>query len=244
MQRADRLLVRLGHFESRAQARAAIEAGCVRADGQDVRKPSQLIGADAMIEARPAHPYVSRAALKLLHALDRFELDVSDRQCLDLGASTGGFTDVLLERGAARVTAVDVGTGQLHDRLRSDPRITLLEGRDARELVAADLPAPPDIVTVDASFIGLEKLLARPLSLAAPAARLVALFKPQFQVGRAAIGKGGIVTDASATAAAEDGLVEWLAAQGWPVEPGNRIDSPITGGDGNRERLILAKRNG
>jgi len=142
MQRADRLLVRLGHFESRAQARAAIEAGCVRADGQDLRKPSQLIGTDAVIEAQPAHPYVSRAALKLLHALETFAVDVSDRQCLDLGASTGGFTEVLLERGAARVTAVDVGTGQLHDRLRSDPRITVLQPSRVRELTIQRGDAP------------------------------------------------------------------------------------------------------
>ena len=241
-ERADRLLVRLGHFESRARARAAIEAGLVSANGETVLKASQLVRVDADIVARETHPYVSRAALKLLHALQTFKIDVSGRICLDLGSSTGGFSEILLRHGAAHVTAIDVGTDQMHERLRGAERLTLLEGLDARNLTAAHLSAPPDIITVDASFIGLEKLLPVPLSLAAPKARLIALFKPQFQVGRAFIGKGGIVSDNKAAAHAEAQFVEWLDSQNWRVASEHRTDSPITGGDGNRERLILAER--
>lgn len=241
-ERADRLLVRLGHYESRARARAAIEAGLVSANGEAVLKASQLLPVDADIVASEIHPYVSRAALKLLHALETFRIDVSGRICLDLGASTGGFTEILLEHGAAHVTAVDVGSRQMHERLRGDERLTLHEGLDARHLTAAHLRAAPEIITVDASFIGLEKLLPAPLSLAAPEARLIALFKPQFQVGRAFIGKGGIVTNDKAAAHAEEQFIEWLDFQNWRVAPEHCTDSPITGGDGNRERLILAER--
>ena len=227
-ERADKLLVSLGHFDSRASARAAIE------------KPSQILSADDAIQAQPAHPYVSRGGLKLAHALDVFGVDPSGRDCLDIGASTGGFTDVLVRAGAAHVTAVDVGHGQFHASLQGHPRITSLEGRDARALTAADLPAPPGLLVCDASFISLEKLLDVPLGLAAPTAEFVGLFKPQFQVGRAHIGKGGLVTDTKATEQAAAAFSQWMKEKGWPIHAWTA--SPISGGDGNAERLFHARR--
>ena len=227
-ERADKLLVSLGHFDSRASARAAIV------------KPSQILSADDAIQAQPAHPYVSRGGLKLAHALDVFGVDPSGRDCLDIGASTGGFTDVLVRAGAAHVTAVDVGHGQFHASLQGHPRITSLEGRDARALTAADLPAPPGLLVCDASFISLEKLLDVPLGLAAPTAEFVGLFKPQFQVGRAHIGKGGLVTDTKATEQAAAAFSQWMKEKGWPIHAWTA--SPISGGDGNAERLFHARR--
>ena len=168
--RADRLLVTLGLFESRASARAAIEAGRVRVDGVTVTKPAQEISDDAQIEADPAHPYVSRGGLKLAHGLEAFGVDPAGRHCLDIGASTGGFTEVLLLAGAAHVVAVDVGRGQLHPRIAGDPRVTSHEATDARSLTAGMLGEAPSLLVCDASFISLEKLLAVPLSLAAPGA--------------------------------------------------------------------------
>ena len=240
--RADRLLVDRGLFESRASARAAIEAGGVTADGAVVTKPAQMLARDAVIEAMPAHPYVSRAGLKLAHGLDVFGVDPADRVCLDVGASTGGFSDVLLRRGARHVTAVDVGRGQLRARLADHPKLTSFEARDARDLTAADLPEPPSLIVCDASFIALEKLLGVPLSLATEGADLIALFKPQFQVGRKHVGRGGIVRNSAAVDEAAAALEAWLIDQGWPVR--DWTDSPILGGDGNAERLVFARKDG
>lgn len=239
--RADKVLVALGHFESRASAQAAIAAGLVKVSGRVLKKPSEKITPDQNIEAALAHPWVSRAGLKLEHALEVFGIDVSGQHCLDIGASTGGFTEVLLSRGANSVVAVDVGRDQLHERLRGDARVTSLEALDARALTAAHVGAAPDIVVCDASFISLSKLLSAPLSLAADGARLVTLFKPQFEVGRENVGKGGIVSDVAAVAKAEAEFVAWLSQQGWRVEA--QTDSPIKGGDGNAERLIFAVRD-
>lgn len=238
--RADKVLVALGLFDSRAAAQAAIAAGKVRAAGRLVAKPSEKLSLGAKIEAEAEHPWVSRAGMKLAHALTRFQIEPAGWNCLDLGASTGGFSDVLLANGARKVVAVDVGTGQLHARLKPDPRLVSLESTDARDLTAEMIGHAPQLIVCDASFISLHKLLGAPLSLAAEDALLIALFKPQFEVGRAHIGKGGIVTDQAATARAEQSFVDWLAAQGWPVIA--RADSPIKGGDGNAERLIFAKR--
>lgn len=238
--RADKVLVALGHFGSRAAAQAAIAAGSVKVSGRVISKASEKISPDARIEAEKAHPWVSRAGLKLVHALQAFEIDPTGKLCLDVGASTGGFTEVLLSHGATSVVAVDVGRGQLHAKLRANPRVTSLEATDARNLTADMIRTPPEIVVCDASFISLHKLLGVPLSLAAAGAALIALFKPQFEVGRAHVGKGGIVTDEAATAGAEAAFVDWLAEQGWHVQA--RADSPIKGGDGNAERLIYAVR--
>lgn len=237
--RADKMLVALGHFESRAAARAAIEAGLVSANGKALTKSSDMLARDARIAAAAAHPYVSRGGVKLAFALDEFGIDPAGRTCLDVGASTGGFTDVLLRRGAERVIAVDVGRGQLHPSIAADPRVTSLESLDARALTPAQLGVSPSLVVCDASFISLSKLLAAPLSLAAAEADLVALFKPQFEVGRDHVGKGGIVKDGAAVAAARTAIKDWLRQLGWPIR--QWADSPITGGDGNREALLHAR---
>ena len=238
--RLDVELVQRGLAPSRAQAREAIETGKVTVNGVLATKAGQVVSDGALIEAIPLHPWVSRGGIKLAHALDVFKVDPAGRHCLDIGSSTGGFTDVLLSRGARRVVAVDVGSGQLHPRLRDDPRVISLETTDARSLAPDAIIEPPTLLVCDASFIGLAKLLVVPLSLAAPDARLVALFKPQFEVGRENIGKGGIVTDLAATDAAAQALTAWLEQAGWAVEAWT--DSPIAGGDGNRERLFLAAR--
>lgn len=238
--RADKILVGLGHYESRAAAQAAIVAGCVEVNGQPVDKPSQKISAADRIVASAPHPWVSRGGIKLAHALEAFDVNPTGRDCLDVGASTGGFTDVLLARGARIVVAVDVGRGQLHARLREDARVVSLEGTDARSLARAMLPALPSLVVCDASFISLEKLLEVPLSLAAIEADLVTLFKPQFQVGPGHVGKRGIVSDRGAAELAELAFVDWLGEQGWQVCA--RLDSPILGGDGNAEYLVHARK--
>lgn len=240
-QRLDVEMVRRGLSPSRAQARASIEAGLVRVDGVVAKKPSDMVGETARIEAEAPHPWVSRGGVKLAHALDGFGVDPAGRACLDIGSSTGGFTDVLLSRGARHVTAVDVGRGQFHARLRDDPRVTLMEGRDARSLTAADFAEPPTLLVCDASFIGLSKILPVPLSLAAPNADLVALFKPQFEVGRENIGKGGIVKDSAAADQAAEAIAEMLKGLGW--RPRQWLQSPIAGGDGNAERLVHATRS-
>lgn len=235
--RLDAALVARGVFASRARAQAAIAGGLVTVDGAVADKAGQLVGPDAVLAAQEPWPWVSRAGVKLAAALDAFGVDPAGRICLDIGASTGGFTDVLLARGAAHVTAVDVGRGQLDPRLGADPRVTALEGLDARALAAGDLKGPPDLIVCDASFISLVKLLPAPLALAAPQATLIALVKPQFEAGRARIGKGGRVADdvagdvAQETAAALDGLA------GFAVR--GLIDSPIRGGEGAREFLLL-----
>ena len=239
LDRADKVLVALGHFDSRSAAQAAIAAGKVSVAGRVVTKSSEKISADAKIEAAPEHPWVSRAGLKLAHALDVFNVDPSGWHCLDVGASTGGFTEVLLSNGAASVVAVDVGRDQLHAKLRDDPRVTSLEATDARTLTA-DLAGTPQLIVCDASFISLHKLLEIPLSLAADGAALIALFKPQFEVGPEHVGKGGIVSDSAATDRAEQAFIGWLEMRGWQVNA--LAHSPIRGGDGNAERLILAKK--
>lgn len=237
--RADLLLVARGLVESRAKARAAIEAGGVMANGSVVEKPSDLIAQDAAVEVTPPHPWVSRAGVKLAHALDAFGVDPTGRICLDVGASTGGFTQVLLARGAERVYAVDVGTGQLHDTVRGDPRVVNLERTDARALTRALVSEAPSLFVCDASFIGAGKVLTAPLSLAAPHADLIALIKPQFEAGPGA-GRGGVLDEDVARAAADDAVASLDGLEGFRVVA--VIDSPIRGGDGNLERLLHARR--
>jgi 23S rRNA (cytidine1920-2'-O)/16S rRNA (cytidine1409-2'-O)-methyltransferase len=236
--RADLLLVARGLFGSRAQAQAAIAAGLVSADGRVVGKPSDNLPEGARIDARPAHPWVSRGGVKLEAALRGFSLAPAGLSCLDVGASTGGFTDVLLAHGAARVLAVDTGHGQLHPRLARDARVDSREGCDIRRLEAPD-PAPAFIV-IDVSFISLSLVLPSVTRLAAPAATLVALVKPQFEVGRARLGKGGVVRDESARMEALARVEGEAAALGWTLA--GRMESPVTGGDGNVEYLIAARR--
>lgn len=239
--RADLVLVERGLFESRARARAAIEAGLVHADGQRVEKASAGIGAGARIEARAPHPWVSRGGVKLAHGLDAFGIDPAGRVCLDIGASTGGFTQVLLARGAARVTAVDVGRGQLHPSLAGEPRLVMLEGTDARALTRCMLAAP-ELVTADVSFISLTLTLPVPLALARQGATLVALVKPQFEAGRAALSRGGIVREEADREGACRRVEGFLRDLGWSVL--GLVPSPIAGGDGNLEWLIGARRGG
>jgi len=238
--RADLLLVARGLFESRAKARAAIEAGGVTADGRPVAKASELLAADAVIEAVAAHPWVGRGALKLVHALDLWPVAVQGQVVLDVGASTGGFTEVCLARGAARVYAVDVGRGQLHSRVAADPRVVSLQATDARDLTPALIPDPPGLIVTDVSFISLSKAMPAALTLAAAAADLVALVKPQFEVGPERVGKGGIVTDPAARQDALAGVVAFLESAGWTVR--ETTDSPIEGGDGAHEFLLWARR--
>jgi 23S rRNA (cytidine1920-2'-O)/16S rRNA (cytidine1409-2'-O)-methyltransferase len=243
-ERADRLLVTRDLAESRARAQALILAGVVFSGATRVEKAGQLLPEDAPLEVRGRdHPWVSRGGLKLAHALDHFGIDPTGLVCLDVGASTGGFTDVLLARGAAKVTAVDVGHGQLAWKLRNDPRVRVLERTNARYLSRAQVPEPIDLVTCDASFIGLETLLPAPLALSAPGARLIALIKPQFEVGKGQIGKGGVVRDPALHEAVCARIEAWLAAQeGWEVL--GLTESPVLGPEGNKEFLIAAVRRG
>jgi 23S rRNA (cytidine1920-2'-O)/16S rRNA (cytidine1409-2'-O)-methyltransferase len=239
--RLDIELVRRGLAASRAQARAAIEAGKVAVGGAVATKPGQGVYPATIIDYEPPHPWVSRGGLKLVHALDVFGVDPAGLACLDVGSSTGGFTDVLLARGARKVWAVDVGRGQLAAKLVADSRVVAMEATDARTLTRAEIPESPDLIVCDASFIGLAKVLPAALALAGPGARLVALFKPQFEVGPAHIGKGGLVKDQGAVEVAERAFSAWLEAAGWRIA--DWADSPITGGDGNRERLFWAVRS-
>jgi 23S rRNA (cytidine1920-2'-O)/16S rRNA (cytidine1409-2'-O)-methyltransferase len=236
--RADRLLVERGLFESRAKAQAAISAGLVIADGVTVRKASDEIAIDAAIDARAAHPYVSRGGVKLAAALDTFGFDPKRRIGLDVGASTGGFTQVLLQRGAARVYAVDVGRAQLHASLRERLGVVSLEQTDIREL--KPLNPEPDLVVIDVSFISLKQVLPAALKLAASSAQLIALIKPQFEAGRERV-KKGVVRDAAVHAAVCDDIAAFVASLGWRVI--GLTPSPITGGDGNAEFLLGAKRD-
>jgi 23S rRNA (cytidine1920-2'-O)/16S rRNA (cytidine1409-2'-O)-methyltransferase len=237
--RADKYLVAHGHFDTRARAQAAIAAGLVQVDGRVLTKPSQEIADGAAVIAVPPYSWVSRAALKLVAALDAFGFDPAQRTCLDVGASTGGFTEVLLARGARHVTAIDVGHGQFADKLAADPRVTLREGTNAKALTAADLPRAPEAVVCDVSFISLTKALPPALDLAAPGAWLAALIKPQFEVGRVRLGKGGIVRDAGLHAEVRARIADWLERdRGWRIA--GEAESPIVGGDGNREFLIGA----
>jgi 23S rRNA (cytidine1920-2'-O)/16S rRNA (cytidine1409-2'-O)-methyltransferase len=236
--RADRLLVERGLFESRAKAQAAIAAGLVTADEALVERPSEAIAANARLAAAPAHPYVSRGGVKLAAALDCFGVDPAGLVALDVGASTGGFTDALLARGARRVYAVDVGHGQLHPRLRARAEVIALEDTDIRKLAPAPLPQPPDLVAIDVSFISLKLVLPAALALAKPRARLLALIKPQFEAGRGRR-KNGIVRDPGIHAAVCDDIAGAVAALGWRVAA--VVPSPIAGGDGNREFFIGAQ---
>jgi 23S rRNA (cytidine1920-2'-O)/16S rRNA (cytidine1409-2'-O)-methyltransferase len=236
--RIDRLLVERGLFESRTQAQAAIAAGLVTADAVPVGRASDEVRADATLRAEPAHPWVSRGGVKLAAALDHFAIEVSGRACLDVGASTGGFTEVLLARGARSVTAVDVGRGQLHARLRGHPRLVVLEATDIRKLDPAQLE-PPDLITVDVSFISLKLVLPVALALAKPSTVLLALIKPQFEVGRREL-KNGIVRDAAVQARACRDIEDLVVSLGWRAS--GLFASPITGGDGNREFFVAARR--
>jgi len=239
--RIDQLLVARGVFDSRARARAAIEAGRVRADGRVVAKPSEKVAENAVIEAEAAHPWVGRGALKLAHALDLWPVAIEGRVVLDVGASTGGFTEVCLDRGAARVFAVDVGTGQLHPSVAADPRVVNLEKTDARHLTTALITETLSLIVCDASFISLSKVLPAALDLVEPEADLITLVKPQFEAdGPKAVGKKGVVKDPEAHAAAVAGVRDWLEENGWTVR--EVADSPITGGDGNVEFLLWASK--
>lgn len=237
--RADLLLVERGLFESRAKAQDAIAAGLVTADGLPVRKPADEVATTAVLRATPAHPWVSRGGIKLAAALDRLSLIVTGRTALDIGASTGGFTDVLLSRGAKKVYAVDVGRDQLHPKLRNDPRIVSMEATDIRKLDAARFEEAPDLVVIDVSFISLKLVLPSALALAAPHSHLVALIKPQFEAPRSAIKKGFVRDDAVHQSVCAD-IAEVVTALGCHVI--DLFPSPITGGDGNREFLIGFKR--
>jgi 23S rRNA (cytidine1920-2'-O)/16S rRNA (cytidine1409-2'-O)-methyltransferase len=236
--RADRLLVERGLFESRAKAQAAIAAGLVTADAAPVRKPSDEIAVDAALCAEPAFAWVSRGGVKLAAALDRFGIDVAGRVCLDVGASTGGFCEVLLARGARRVYAVDVGTGQLHPRLRGRADIVSMERTDIRALAPAALAEQPDVVTIDVSFISLKHVLSAAIALAARPADIVALIKPQFEVTRAET-KKGIVRDPQVHRRVCEEIAGFAAGLG--LERVALCDSPIEGADGNREFFIGAR---
>lgn len=239
--RADQLLVERGFFESRARAQAAIAAGLVSANGVPVRKASEMVAQDAELTAQAPHPYVSRGGLKLAGALDAFGFDPAGLTCIDVGASTGGFTDLLLKRGARHVVAVDVGRDQLHASLRVDPRVTSFEGQDIRTLAPDALPEPPQLAAIDVSFISLKLVLPAVAALLAPKAAIAALIKPQFEAGRAAL-KKGIVRDEAIQQQVCDEIVAVLQQLGFVVE--GPVPSPIEGGDGNREFLVGARRDG
>lgn len=237
--RADLALVARGLFDSRARAQAAIAAGLVTVDGRPVRKASESIAADAAVTAEAPHPWVSRGGVKLEAALEAFAIDPAGRTCLDLGSSTGGFTQVLLARGAARVYAVDVGHGQLHPTVAAEPRVVPLEGTDARRLTRAEIGDPIDLVVADVSFISLKLVLPPVLALCGAGCALAALIKPQFEAGRAHVRKG-IVKDAAIHAQVCDEIGALVQGLGFGVT--GIIPSPIAGGDGNREFLIGARR--
>jgi len=239
--RADLYLVEHGYAASRAEAQAAIHAGKVRVGGAPVLKASQQIEEGAEISYEKAHPYVSRGALKLVAALDHFGLSAEGLVCLDVGASTGGFTEVLLERGAAKVYAIDVGHGQLHPRLAGDPRVIRIDGLNARDLAPSHIAEDVDVVVADVSFIGLRLVLPAALKRVRSGGWLVALIKPQFEAGREWVGKGGLVKDEAARDEAIRAITGWLGGQqGWSVL--GTLESPIQGGDGNREFLMAARR--
>ena len=240
--RADQLLVEQGLAESRAKAQALILAGVVSVAGRRIDKPGTSLAEDTPLElAKRDHPWVSRGGLKLDFGLSHFAVDPTGALALDLGASTGGFTDVLLTRGAARVYAIDVGRAQLAWKLRQDPRVVVLESTNARYLTRQEIPEPVDLLTCDASFIGLATLLPAPLALAAERADLVALIKPQFEAGPRDVGKGGVVRDPAIHQAVCDRIARWVGEQpGWQVV--GIAESPVLGPAGNREFLIHARR--
>ena len=242
--RLDQLLLDRGLVESRAKAQALILAGKVFSGGKRLDKPGTPVPEDTALEVRGEdHPWVSRGGVKLAHALDHFALSPEGRVCLDIGASTGGFTDVLLARGAARVHAVDVGHGQLAWKLRQDPRVVVHEKTNARFLDASQVPEPVEALVCDVSFIGLATILPRPLSLCVPGAWAVALIKPQFEVGPGGVGKGGVVRETAKHRAVVARIEAWFGAQpGWRVV--GVTESPLLGPEGNREFLIAARRDG
>ncbi|PRX07193.1 UNVERIFIED_ORG: 23S rRNA (cytidine1920-2'-O)/16S rRNA (cytidine1409-2'-O)-methyltransferase [Martelella mediterranea] len=243
--RLDQLLVSLNHFETRSRARDAILRGAVSVNGKTARKPGETVSPDSLISVEdPAGGYVSRAALKLIAALDHFALSPKDANALDIGASTGGFTQVLLERGAAHVTAIDVGHDQMAARIADSPRVTNIEGVNARHLSRDDIgERPVDFVVSDVSFISLKLALPPALSLAEPGAFCVLLVKPQFEAGKANIGKKGLLRDAALGPEIAAELETWLVdGQGW--ESFGIAPSPIEGGDGNREYLLAGKKPG
>ncbi len=235
------MLVDRGLAESRTRAQALVLAGVVFSGDTKVAKPGQALAAEAPLDVRGRdHPWVSRGGVKLAHAIEHFGLDPAGETAMDIGSSTGGFTDVLLTKGAVRVFAVDSGTNQLAWKLRQDARVTVLEQTSARVLTSAEIDAPCGWVVCDASFIGLAKVLERPLSLAADRCQLVALIKPQFEVGRAEVGKGGVVRDPALHARVCGEVKDWLEGLGWSVQ--GIVESPITGPEGNVEFLIAAQR--
>jgi len=235
--RADQRLVELGLAPSRARARALIQDGKV--DG--VTKPGQMLPSGAQLAlSEPDHPWVSRGGLKLAHALDHFGLSPEGRHCLDIGASTGGFTEVLLARGATGVAAIDVGHGQLHPRLVANDRVRSLEGLNARDLSVADLTSPVQAIVADVSFISLRLALPAAMELAETGAWMAVLVKPQFEVGREHVGKGGIVRDDAVRDAVPEAIAAWLSDAGWRVL--GATPSPVTGNDGNREFLMAAEK--
>ena len=238
--RADQYLTTHGHYDSRARAQAAIRAGLVSIDGKVVKKPSEKIKDGAVVQAGREHPWVSRGGVKLDHALNVFGVDPTGLTCLDVGASTGGFSHVLVTRGAAKVYAVDVGHGQLHADLQGNPKIISMEGQDARALSPKSLSPTPDLIVCDASFISAMKVLEIPLRLAAAKAELITLVKPQFEVGKINIGRGGLVKSEELGLRALDTVRHWVREQGWEVI--ETCPSPIKGGSGNTEYLLHARR--
>ena len=239
--RADQLLVDRGLVESRTRAQALILAGLVYHGEKTVDKAGQALPDDAPLDVRGRdHPWVSRGGLKLDHGLTQFGWDVTGAIAMDVGSSTGGFTDVLLTRGATRVYAVDSGTNQLAWKLRQDPRVIVLEQTSARILTEAHIPEPVDILVCDASFISLAKVLERPMQFAKPGARLLALIKPQFEAGREEVGKGGVVRDPHVHLRIVSEVKSWLTSEGWDVE--GVTESPIKGPEGNIEFLIAAHK--
>lgn len=239
--RADLLLVERGLVESRARAQAVILGGKAMVGDRRIDKAGQLLDVDAQVSLKERdHPWVSRGGVKLAHGLSHFGWDVSGAVAIDVGSSTGGFTDVLLTNGAARIYAVDSGTNQLAWRLRTDPRVVVLEQTSARILTEAHILEPVDLVVCDASFIGLAKVLQRPLAFAKPQARMMALIKPQFEAARAEIGKSGVVRDTAVHDRVCRDVADWIEGRGWRVQ--GLTESPITGPEGNREFLIAAAR--
>jgi 23S rRNA (cytidine1920-2'-O)/16S rRNA (cytidine1409-2'-O)-methyltransferase len=239
--RLDQLIVDRGLAESRSRAQALVMAGVVFSGGRKLDKPGHQLPEDAEIDVRGRdHPWVSRGGIKLAHAIDVFALDPAGSVAMDIGSSTGGFTDVLLQKGATKIFAVDSGTNQLAWKLRQDGRVRILEQTSARILTADLIDEQCDWVVCDASFIGLAKVLERPLSLAAPDCRLVALIKPQFEVGREEVGKGGVVRDPLLHQRVCEEVESWLGDNGWQID--GIVPSPITGPEGNVEFLIVARR--
>ncbi len=245
--RLDQLLVERGLADSRSRAQAMIMAGLVSSDTRRLDKPGHQVAVDIPLTVKgPEHPWVSRGGVKLAHGLEHFGIKAKGKVCLDIGASTGGFTDVLLNAGAAKVYAVDVGQGQLDWKLRQDDRVMVLDKTNARHLTAEQVPEAIDLIVCDASFIGLEVVLKNPMALAAPGAHLIALIKPQFEVGKGKVGKGGIVRDPALHQEVCRRIEKWINAQGINDQDGWRVsgvtESPLTGADGNKEFLIAAKR--